>query len=293
MDENELRRLIGRTRLAPSAESLLGLARPAIHLRRQLLEDSDLGVGVSKLGGKPDLPPDFVWPSHGGIPLAFLAQLRFEELAPHDPEGVLPTRGLLSIFLGLAPQPSGLDFEERGRWVVAYHRAVPSDLARRDPPEEWLSFARTLAPFWNSGVLQSCSVGPVPALTLPDPHAPEAEPFVAVSGRGYRSLVASTRAGLGPLHQVLGWPIIVQGPVAEVCRSATGGMPVQDRGESLPKMDEATYQNADEWRLLLQVDTDKAAGYEWGDNATLFFMIRPTDLRSARFGNVWHVYQSH
>ncbi len=44
-----------------------------------------------------------------------------------------------------------------------------------------------------------------------------------------------------------------------------------------------------QWRLLLQVDSDDAPGWDWGDGCALYFWIRQTDLADARFDNVWAV----
>ena len=48
--------------------------------------------------------------------------------------------------------------------------------------------------------------------------------------------------------------------------------------------DVAGTQDANGWRLLLQVDSDLAAtGMEWGDEGRLYWMIRHEDLVAARF----------
>ncbi|MBK6689725.1 MAG: DUF1963 domain-containing protein [Deltaproteobacteria bacterium] len=63
-------------------------------------------LGGSKLGGRPHAEVGFEWPtaknlwSDGAIePLALIAQLNLAEMAPHDPHGVLPGRGLVSFFM--------------------------------------------------------------------------------------------------------------------------------------------------------------------------------------------------
>ena len=64
-------------------------------------------LGATRFGGKPDVPPDFVWPTYEGEsydhevkdrPLTFLAQFNCEELAQFDKDHLLPDHGLLSFY---------------------------------------------------------------------------------------------------------------------------------------------------------------------------------------------------
>ena len=66
-------------------------------------------LGQSKWWGFPDLPEELDWPSvpvndDGDVyddPLTFICQIRCEELAPFDPEGLLPHTGMLWFFASL------------------------------------------------------------------------------------------------------------------------------------------------------------------------------------------------
>lgn len=83
-----------------------------------------LAVGASKFGGRPDVPADFVWPVFETDtreddqvkerPLAFLAQFDCAQLAPLDPEGLLPKEGVLSFFYELESQRWGYDPKDAG-----------------------------------------------------------------------------------------------------------------------------------------------------------------------------------
>lgn len=65
--------------------------------------------GCSKWWGFPDLPEEMDWPSvpvnddgdEYDDPLTFICQLRCDELAPYDPEGLLPHEGMLYFFAAL------------------------------------------------------------------------------------------------------------------------------------------------------------------------------------------------
>jgi uncharacterized protein YwqG len=52
---------------ASNQRILLALARPAIALGSKAAEDKDIAIGVSKIGGAPDVPPGFTWPTRGPV----------------------------------------------------------------------------------------------------------------------------------------------------------------------------------------------------------------------------------
>ncbi len=62
-----------------------------------------LPLGTTRVGGGPDVPPKFAWPMSRGEPMVFAAQVRLEEAAPFDVDGALPKKGLLSFFLDWVP----------------------------------------------------------------------------------------------------------------------------------------------------------------------------------------------
>jgi hypothetical protein len=97
-------------------------ARQAIRLR-SCLPPRRLPIGGSRLGGRPDLPRGHRWPAVENRPMAFLAQLRLDELAAALPEGGLPRAGLLVVFADIDPEsqaPSAVHAE-----------VVPTDELRR------------------------------------------------------------------------------------------------------------------------------------------------------------------
>lgn len=83
---------------AQHAAKLRAAMRPAARLA---MKKGACPVGSSKLGGLPDAPADFVWPTIARQPLFFVAQLQLAELpasVTHDLE--LPPKGLLAFFFG-------------------------------------------------------------------------------------------------------------------------------------------------------------------------------------------------
>jgi uncharacterized protein (TIGR02996 family) len=92
-------------------DRFLRLARPALRMKQGAAGDRKITVGASKIGGHPDLPPDFTWPPGGDCHAiynddtggtdrlaGFLAQVNFAEIAHTQAARILPEKGLLSFF---------------------------------------------------------------------------------------------------------------------------------------------------------------------------------------------------
>jgi hypothetical protein len=79
------------------------------------------------------------------------------------------------------------------------------------------------------------------------------------------------------IHQVGGTAFSIQQPVeAEVARFA-GDAP----------------ERADDWQLILQIDSDIEAGMEWGDVGRLYLCARKHDLVARRFDRCWMIMQCY
>lgn len=92
-------------------DRVLRLARPALRMKKTEADDEEIPVGSSKLGGLPDLPPDFPWPPGGDCHAiynddtggtdrlaGFMAQVNFAEIADTQAAKDLPETGVLSFF---------------------------------------------------------------------------------------------------------------------------------------------------------------------------------------------------
>ena|SRR5947209_1232841 len=71
-------------RIGTLTDEALAVTQPAVRLSRQIVHDDTIPTGASKIGGRPDLPPGFVWPERHRIARSFLAQMDLAEVAPQD-----------------------------------------------------------------------------------------------------------------------------------------------------------------------------------------------------------------
>jgi Domain of unknown function (DUF1963) len=113
------------------------------------------------------------------------------------------------------------------------------------------------------------------------------------------SVGAATRTILGRRSARL----IAGRPRARGTRAATRrqGVLLGKRGDVVPAVttggsmgdERRAFERAarDSWQLLLQVDSDDAAGMMWVDSGMLYYWIRKDDLAARRFERVWCVMQ--
>ena len=67
-------------------------------IRLDLIEKNRNLFCESKFWGDPDMAPDMEYPMLGGRPLTFLCQVDCYDIAPLDPDGILPHDGMLYFF---------------------------------------------------------------------------------------------------------------------------------------------------------------------------------------------------
>lgn len=235
-------------------EQIFQALTPALKI--QLQPDESVSVGSSKFGGRPDVPPDFVYPtSADGKPQTFLAQYRLEDLAKFSLAKDLPKTGMLYFFHVEHPEQEGEEDSFRllswqcewEGWAVIYW---DGDDAQLRPSEQ-----KTYYTYPEAAIrFQERWSGSLYDLEVDDPIFSRLE-----------KLQAKHCIGLG--HQLLGKPAAQQ-PWSFV--------------------DE---EKVDDLILLLQLDHEPKLQMEWGDGGTLYFLIDPTDLKKRHFSKCQYEYQ--
>jgi len=93
--------------------------------------------GQSKVGGKPDVPAGFEWPTEEDdedAPLQFFAQINLAEVHPHDFEKKLPAEGMLWFFsIADGDRAGGGEIDASTTKVI--YAAKPGTLKAHDIPE--------------------------------------------------------------------------------------------------------------------------------------------------------------
>ena len=298
--EEQVLELIRNSRLPRIVDDLTALLMYSIRLRARSVQESELELGVSKIGGMPDLPEGTVWPEWGDMPLAFIAQIRLTDIAPFDREGALPHTGMLYFFYQESEESILFRPEKQGDptpWRALYYDGNPSQLWRTPAPSSLPSIS----------LFRPCAVEFSTELTLPPFESPtikrlgltydafaqdaaserkeEAERYFEL-GKQISDLYGDTHL----IHRLLGHPDPVQGDMQLECQLYSHGLSWVDYRENNPKVAELEESSTD-WRLLLQIDSDNAAGMMWGDVGRIYYWIRRNALATRDFDQTWLVFQ--
>ncbi|HLJ80476.1 MAG TPA: YwqG family protein [Ktedonobacterales bacterium] len=292
----DLIRAAGIPRIAHEIE---GLIRPSIRMRTFSVSECELEVGHSKIGGLPDLPPYLSWPTWQGMPLAFIAQINLAEVAEYDRAQELSRSGILYFFYDAEQRASGLDTSECEGWRVLYFPHDISHVSPAAPPTEVLP----LGPYTPCGVTFSSE------LTLPTMESEHltnlgldwetmysrerGTPEIKREGENYLSLheqVGKLYGESGLIHRLLGYPDPIQNDVQLDCQFASHNL-LSDRAAWSDEARGALREGATDWCLLLQVDSDDAAGMMWGDVGRLYYMMPRRALAQRDFSQVWLIMQ--
>src|SRR5262249_29064737 len=262
----------------PHKEALAGLVRPALLALAPDAEGCDT-LGVSYLGGTPDAPPEFTWPTHQGSPLAFIAQIDLAELPDFPARARLPAGGRLWFFYEAWSLP---DDPEPGTAVVLYSDTPTEDLEPAEVPDELdqrYAYDPLRLYFEVINTVPDCDHPSLYRLGLSEEQTYDYAAVIADVNR-FRDNVPR----LGH-NQVLGYPEPVQTTPCSAAEARFGEQVelYQLSPEEIEEARRAQDARAEEWELLLQVDTQpdwrgKANGMKWGNSGRLYFLIRRADL---------------
>jgi hypothetical protein len=167
------------------------IRKRAARLVASAADDDALESGASKLGGAPDVPSSFAWPSHEDRPMVFVAQLRLSALAEFDDDALVPRDGLVLFFVDEGEEGAQRTSAGLGKGKVI-RLAQDAKLTRCRSPESPSAPARAL----TLAETISLPIPPSPFVDLDSFHARERSVYEALLGE-----LSPTR----PAHQVLGY----------------------------------------------------------------------------------------
>ena len=280
VDEAALLELCEEVGLKQRAADVGRLARVSVRLTR-----GEPG-GRSHLGGSPDLPRDFAWPTWDGRELGFLGQLELEQAATVDSSLPLPREGLLLFFYDVAARPSGLVAAHSGSCRVVLVDRPPTEL---EPDEA------------HAPTLRELPVELSRELMLPGAWSFHAEELELTADEidawdQLRERMASAQgveleessADRFALHRLLGYQDELGREVEFDCQLTSAGLDADDVTvyyEVRPEHEE----QARTWRLLLQLSADRTLATPREDFERLYICIRDADLRAGRLDAAWAI----
>lgn len=277
-------------------EKLESLGRNSIQLK--IARKETYKLGATRFGGKPDVPPDFVWPTYEGEsydnvvkdrPLTFLAQFNCAELAQFDKEHLLPDHGLLSFFYETDTQCWGYDPKDQGCARVYWFEDLSALSAADFPADMGEDFK---FPMVKIQIAQKTSYPSWTDFSEVFPDEKDYDAFDLV----WNELTDETPENRS---QLLGWPDVIQNSMFDECDLASQGYYLGD-GNGRNKIPKTIRQRAEEtardrWMLLFQLDTVELGDFElmFGDCGHIYFYITKEDLAARRFDRIWLILQCY
>jgi uncharacterized protein YwqG len=225
----------------------------------------------SKIGGTPDLAGGMRWPLGVEGPRAFLMQIDLAEVRRAGGPDWLPWSGALHAFLDPAEHRSGNAVRIRFTTEPDLRpRPFPQDL-----PKEQRFLERRLAM--------------TPVASTPSCAWLDIAPGAAL--RQSPKDVLAAPASATPDHRLGGYPVeILPHQLALDCEHLSRGLEGSAHdGEPSDDLRRA----AEDWRLLLQIDTDRDLRLEYGDRGRFYVFIREEDARRGRFSQTVTISQSY
>jgi uncharacterized protein YwqG len=280
--------------------------RPSLGIRTTPVPIEQISTGQSRIGGIPDLPEGFLWPSYDGRPLSFIAQLNLAEIAtyprvfpavqpPDVSQGVLPipdlperkplllATGSLLFFYDSEQKTWGFDPNDEGSARVIHISDSNSELRRTPPPKNMVEW----------GQFPSCAVEFLPQASLPVPRTYDFVPALSKEEqRRVQEFHKVQKIVLGSAeHRLGGYATCIQNAMELECQLVTNGLYCgNSSGYTDPRVGEIR-AGAKDWILLLQIDTDANTDMMWGDCGMIYYWMRRQDLLAGDFEGIWLVLQ--
>jgi uncharacterized protein YwqG len=270
--------------------------RNTVRLYLNPVDEDEIEIGTSKVGGKPDLPNSFGWVTETNEevevekkflfiskkskrlvtkPLSFIAQINLQEVAKLDNEDLLPKSGILYFFYSAEQEAWGFDIKDRNKFKVLYYNGDLSNLQRKDFPEGLGEDAK----------YKACSVVPKQEVSLPSGESDAYLHFNEEEMEDFYEYVL----GKESTNKLLGYADAIQGEME--CELVTNRLYCGDpSGYNNPRAKKLE-PNAKDWRLLLQIDSNEECNMMWGDAGRPYFWIKKDDLLNKAFEKSWFSLQ--
>ncbi|MEK5489136.1 YwqG family protein [Paenibacillus sp. FSL R7-0297] len=252
----EIRLMLGEAGLDKYWDTLKHHILPGFYMVPKMTDETEIKLGASKIGGHPDMPSSFQWPSWKNHPMSFVAQINLEEFPMNLVNPGYPATGILYFFYVYDYEvwynSDDYDSDKKNNNVV-YYSPETTELVRMEPP-------MTLS---EDQIFRSALLEKKLELTIPDSDYLEANHLMnnetdlnRYSLEFRPKLLITYDRGIG--FRFLGHMTALQ----------YGGHPSDEI-------------------LLFQADSDDQIGMEWDLSGLLHFFIKADDFKKLFFENIY------
>ncbi|WP_435925641.1 YwqG family protein [Paenibacillus sp. DYY-L-2] len=281
---NKLERIVNEYHFEHAMDYFKETIRQGIRLSKNEIETYN-ETCLSRIGGDPDLPADIEWPVNSeGTPMTFLAQLRLNELVPHDISARLPANGMLYFFVGVDEPAYGIEHK------VIYLPENKLQAAKRCPSPKETALEGEFTGYRVSArsTMEPPNYGYVDYdLIEDDEHDYELYEELCFELNDENS---------SDLAMMFGYPSTQHGDCEyEAALHLLTGQEYNYSMESALKTitdhfkgdSDRAKQEVQDTLLLLALDSDQDVGFCWWDAGELQFFIRKEDLLAGNFANTY------
>ena len=222
----------------------------------------------------------FTYPYVDGRPLTFIAQIDLAEINQNYID-YLPNEGILLFFYDVEIQVWGFDPKDRPHFKVIYLKEEAYQQQDKPYPE-------------NIDILKQSHIKAT-FIDVPMPVDAEEIDKLELNDLEYDAYCeyASTQIfNHEPFHQMGGYPTPEQGNNMELeAQLVTHGIYCGDPSGYESEEAKELKKDANNWRLLLQIDSDEELGLMWGDMGMLYFWVEEAEAKNGNFDNSWLILQ--
>ena len=276
-------------------EILDSLKKNEITISTEFNNNSEM-IDKSKIGGKPYLPKDFIWPYYQGLPLSFLAQISLEEVSLLDKDKLLPSTGMLYFFYELETQEWGYSPQNKGCAKVFYFEDSSNF--------ELIDFPKNMEDDYK---IPEFKINFKSNISLPSYEdffnlVEDKEELKDITENEFYDIYHSaydelSKKYLVPIEKyikLLAYPDVIQNSMEEECAAVARGFNMGGIGYP-KKYKEEIKKASKDWILLFQMDTVETSDYElmFGDCGHIYFWIKKEDLANKNFENIWLILQCY
>jgi uncharacterized protein YwqG len=277
MNRDDAVALLRNSGLAKRSAQIEPHLAPLLRIRAKRDRTADEAL-VSRFAGTGVLPRGAAWPGsdEGRPPLDFLALIRLADVATHASLLGLPERGALMFFCDMDQRSGSYWPEARGGWRILYtENEEDLEIVEGEPVDR---------PYPSRLTFELEYVLPE------DIRMDTGDDDLACFGHREYQRVYEILRGFDEeeqsIHQLCGPPAEVQHSLFHECQLTSNGVICgcrEDFESQRARIDEFK-PDMEDWRLLLQIDSDRSGpNWTWGDMGRLYFCIRDDDLAARRF----------
>lgn len=263
-------------------EHLQTKIKNGIQILPSKVNENEINIGQSKLGGCPDLPKDIDWFKFNEKSMSFIAQINLEEASKFDLDNKLPKEGILYFFYDSKQEAWGFDPKDKKGSKVYYYKGEYSKLERKAKPTDLEEYSH-----FESCKLTFSSIASIPEF---ENDSLDLELNDEESDRYYDLIEEEFD---GEIHKLLGHADIIQNRMELECELVTNGLYCGNSDGYNNLRAKELGKNVDLWNLLLQVDSNGESKMMWGDSGRLYFWIKDQDLKDEKFENAWVILQCY